>query len=292
MFNNWLLSGIAARGRNEFTKNSKICQRHFHEDEIIREDVFQMANDSTVTVPRKVPLLKENAVPSIFPPEKINFYHINPIYEEKRREQQNEETSVAVSLQSVVNCSTFVSDKSMSHNYVTHNEQSSSSNERNKDLLTWTELITGLNNFTFPPSYWSPIIKEESIMWTCWSEDLSHCIRRVVLEKNMTFRIFIRDKEIDFPGGKMEHVNIDNIQNLLQEVSNMHPCKEVISETCAKDCLGYVLTDVRARGVQRARYLPCAKHYKNCVGRVRPISMRKLSEQKESYVCDIKTEKY
>lgn len=96
MFNNWSENGIATRGINEFSKKSRICELHFKKDDILKEDTFQMVDGTTITVQRKIPKLKEDAVPSIFPSKilsKIAYYRFNPIYEEKREEQQNEETS-------------------------------------------------------------------------------------------------------------------------------------------------------------------------------------------------------
>ncbi|CAL1672634.1 unnamed protein product [Lasius platythorax] len=66
-------------------------------------------------------------------------------------------------------------------------------------------------------------------MWAYWKEDLSSCIWRVVLEKNMTLRIYIGEKEIDSLGGKMK--SIEDIQNILKKLSNVNPCKEVGSKT-------------------------------------------------------------
>ncbi|XP_026830310.1 uncharacterized protein LOC113563192 [Ooceraea biroi] len=67
MFNNWRDNGIAERGINEFSKKSRICELHFEKNDILREDIFHMADGATITVQRKVPKLKEDAVPSIFP---------------------------------------------------------------------------------------------------------------------------------------------------------------------------------------------------------------------------------
>lgn len=76
MFNNWCDNGIAARGINEFSKKSCICELHFQKDNILREDIFYMADGAIITVQRKVPKLKD-AVPSIFPSEIISYYRLN-----------------------------------------------------------------------------------------------------------------------------------------------------------------------------------------------------------------------
>lgn len=78
----WCDNGIAARGINEFSKNSRICELHFEKDDILREDIFHGA---TITVQRKIPKLKEDAVLSIFP-SKIHHCRLNPINEEKLKE--------------------------------------------------------------------------------------------------------------------------------------------------------------------------------------------------------------
>ncbi|KYQ54440.1 hypothetical protein ALC60_06672, partial [Trachymyrmex zeteki] len=70
----WRANGITARGINEFSKKSRICELHFQKDDILRKDVH-MADGATVTVQRKVSKLKEEAVPSVFP-SAISYYHI------------------------------------------------------------------------------------------------------------------------------------------------------------------------------------------------------------------------
>ncbi|KYN17764.1 hypothetical protein ALC57_09953 [Trachymyrmex cornetzi] len=95
MLQNWRANGIAARGINEFSKKSRICELHFQKDDILRKDVFLMADGATVTIQRKVPKLKEEAVPSVFP-SALSYYHTNPINKEKQKEKQNKEANITV----------------------------------------------------------------------------------------------------------------------------------------------------------------------------------------------------
>jgi len=140
MYNNWCDNGIAARGINEFSKKSRICELHFQKDNILREDIFHMADGATITVQRKVPKLKEDAVPSIFPSEIISYCRLNLINEEQQKEQQDGETSITTQLKSTVNCSVSVPANCESDNLITHYEQGCSVNADNNKLQTWPEI--------------------------------------------------------------------------------------------------------------------------------------------------------
>ncbi|KAM0734121.1 hypothetical protein ACS0PU_012486 [Formica fusca] len=177
MLNNWRDSGIAARGINEFSKKSRICELHFQKDDILQEDIFYMADSTTITVQRKIPKLKEDAVPCIFPSE-IIYYRLNLINEEK---EQNEETSITAQLESTVNCSVSVLAKCESNNPISHHEQDCPANGDNNELQTWAEIKRNLKNLTLTSEYWIPVITDEMAMWAYWKEDLSSCTWRVVL---------------------------------------------------------------------------------------------------------------
>lgn len=188
MFNNWRDSGIAARGINEFSKKSRICELHFQKDDILREDIFHMTDGATIIVQRKIPKLKEDAVPHILPVSEISYYHLNPIDEEKRKEQQNAGTSITAQLKSTVNCSVSMPAKCQSDNPISHHEQCCPANGDN-ELQTWAEIKRNLKSLTFTSEYWIPVITDEMAMWVYWKKDLSSCIWRVVLEKNMILRV-------------------------------------------------------------------------------------------------------
>ncbi|CAL1264091.1 unnamed protein product [Larinioides sclopetarius] len=50
------------------TKNSKVCEKHFKDSEVLRNTTFYIEKTGeTLSAPMKRPKLKENAVPSIFP---------------------------------------------------------------------------------------------------------------------------------------------------------------------------------------------------------------------------------
>lgn len=49
------------------SKNSAVCVKHFHEDHVIFEDVCRDKDGILTTLKRQRPILKENAVPQIFP---------------------------------------------------------------------------------------------------------------------------------------------------------------------------------------------------------------------------------
>ena len=226
MFNNWCKSGIAIKGINEFNKKSRICELHFQKDDVLRKDIVDMADDSTITVERKVPKLREGAIPSIFPSvssrsKEISYCYENFINEEKEKEEQNERSSIS-HLKNTVNCSISMPDKDSdnsflwnesvsmpnedsnnlllhneedsvpgedSDNLLLHNEQGCLANTDNNKIQTWPELSDNLRSLTLPSEYWMPVITDKMAMWAYWSTDLSSRIWRVILEKNMTLRV-------------------------------------------------------------------------------------------------------
>ncbi|KYM95096.1 hypothetical protein ALC62_14267 [Cyphomyrmex costatus] len=82
MFDTWKKNGISDKGTKEFTKDSYICELHFKNEDVIKEDVFHVISGPIVTIPNRKHLRK-NAVPCIFPPpvskkteEKLSYYHV------------------------------------------------------------------------------------------------------------------------------------------------------------------------------------------------------------------------
>ncbi|EZA48520.1 uncharacterized protein LOC113563599 [Ooceraea biroi] len=146
MFKNWCDSEIAERGINEFSKKSRICELHFENMDILREDIFHMADGATITVQRKVPKLKEDAVPSIFP---SSTYRLNPIYEENRKELQNEGTT---QLESTINHSVSVLPTCESDVNPIYHEEDCSANkdalDNRYELQTWAAMKRNLHNLT------------------------------------------------------------------------------------------------------------------------------------------------
>ncbi|KYM94356.1 hypothetical protein ALC62_15023 [Cyphomyrmex costatus] len=83
MFDTWKKNGISDKGTKEFTKDSYICELHFKNEDVIKEDVFHVIGGPIVTIPRNRKHLRKNAVPCIFPPpvskkteEKLSYYHV------------------------------------------------------------------------------------------------------------------------------------------------------------------------------------------------------------------------
>ncbi|GBM25572.1 hypothetical protein AVEN_272563-1 [Araneus ventricosus] len=61
---------VHAIPRKDFniTKNSKVCEKHFKDGEVLRNSTFcNEKTEETISAPMKRPKLKENVVPSIFP---------------------------------------------------------------------------------------------------------------------------------------------------------------------------------------------------------------------------------
>lgn len=150
MFNNWCDSGIAARGK-EFSQKCRICELHFQKDDIIREDVFHMTDGTTITMSRKKPKLKEDAVPSIF--SSGISYCVNLINEDKQKEQQNRGTNITTQLKSLINCFVSVPDKHESDNSISHHEQRCLVNENKNELHTWAEILKNLKSIALTSEY-------------------------------------------------------------------------------------------------------------------------------------------
>lgn len=74
MFISWY--NIMCAQNKKIKKNNRICELHFKSEDIIREDAFEQINGTVIYVTRKIPKLKEGAVPSIFPKKKIPFFEL------------------------------------------------------------------------------------------------------------------------------------------------------------------------------------------------------------------------
>ncbi|KAF8789581.1 THAP domain-containing protein 2 [Argiope bruennichi] len=97
----WLLA--IPRKNFTITKNSKICERHFKDDEVIyRTTLYIEKTGETISAQLKTPRLKENAVPSIFPdcPSSKSSIKKNPSKKKQRLKNASIELSVIESLNS------------------------------------------------------------------------------------------------------------------------------------------------------------------------------------------------
>ncbi|KAF8771664.1 THAP domain-containing protein 2 [Argiope bruennichi] len=98
------------RKSSTITKNSKVCERHFKDGEVLyRTTIYKESTGETFSAPLKKPRLKENAVPSIFPgcptylSSSTSSIRESPSKKRQRLEQAQIERSIIESLNSKQN---------------------------------------------------------------------------------------------------------------------------------------------------------------------------------------------
>ncbi|XP_018397939.1 PREDICTED: uncharacterized protein LOC108775961 [Cyphomyrmex costatus] len=94
------------------------------------------------------------------------------------------------------------------------------------------------------------------MMWTCWSDDLSYILRRIIITTNMEVKVFIGDKEISF-AIKIIHY-ISEIEQILKKLQTIFPCEGVNDENRVAKCRGFVIKSEYRVG-QILRCLTCTK---------------------------------
>ncbi|XP_067011944.2 uncharacterized protein [Anabrus simplex] len=55
----------------EYTDKTAVCAKHFEPHFIIREDIFPIVDGEPIRIPRKIPRLSRDAIPTIFPDESV-----------------------------------------------------------------------------------------------------------------------------------------------------------------------------------------------------------------------------
>ncbi|CAL1299448.1 unnamed protein product [Larinioides sclopetarius] len=93
---------LRAIPRKDFkvTKNSKVCEKHFKDGEVLRLSTFYIEKTGeTISAPMKRPKLKQNAVPSIFPGCPLYMSSSSTVRESpsKKRQRLEEQINLAVS---------------------------------------------------------------------------------------------------------------------------------------------------------------------------------------------------
>ncbi|XP_045460424.1 uncharacterized protein LOC123670894 [Harmonia axyridis] len=61
------IDAIHKDNKFKITTNTVVCIKHFLDKDILKEDVLPTLDGSFIRVPRKIPKLKDDAIPSIFP---------------------------------------------------------------------------------------------------------------------------------------------------------------------------------------------------------------------------------
>lgn len=189
MFISWY--NIMSTKNKNITRNSKICEVHFKSEDVIKEDAFVQADGTVIYITRRRPKLKEEAVPSIFPKQKMSYF---------QQIQHNNSDDVMRYEQFSTECET--SDT------VLHSAEiiSSTSHVINESLQIKDRLFIPLkettpkfsiediniaNNIETPTRFWFANINNSCMMWTCWTDDFSHILRRVIVKSNMEVTVNI-----------------------------------------------------------------------------------------------------
>lgn len=175
----------------KITKNSKICELHFKSEDIIKEDAFPQVDGTVIYVKRKNAKLKEAAVPSIFPIQNI------PYCQQIERKNNNDDV---MSREFSIECETSdtilhseeepISSTSYGRNNVLQIEDRSFLPKKETTKFS-SEDINIAKNMKVPTSYWFANINDSYMMWTCWKNDLSCILRRIIVKTNMNLQVNI-----------------------------------------------------------------------------------------------------
>ncbi|XP_029344634.1 uncharacterized protein LOC115033917 [Acyrthosiphon pisum] len=132
-----------------FKPRQVVCELHFHEEDIIRtKKITDINGKIVVEAPYKIPRLKENAVPSIFPncPKYLSrplkhrkppLLRINPDYIKKNNNLINQENIITV--------------------------------QNNIQLLSFSRIQENINSIVIPKGWSTHIIEKQLIMFSYYS---------------------------------------------------------------------------------------------------------------------------
>ncbi|XP_011883903.1 PREDICTED: uncharacterized protein LOC105571020 [Vollenhovia emeryi] len=188
MFNSW--KNILSTINIQIKKNSRVCELHFKSEDIIKEDAFLQVDGTVIYVKRKNPKLREGAVPSIFPktiPYCQQIEHKNNNNDVMSCEFSTECESLETILHSAeepISSTSHGINKALQieHRYFMPRE-------RNNKFSS--EDINIAKNIKVPASYWFANICDNYMMWTCWANDLSYILRRVIIKTDMKVQVNI-----------------------------------------------------------------------------------------------------
>jgi len=188
MFISWY--NIMCNKNIKIKKTSRIYELHFKSEDIIKEDAFLQEDGSVIYVKRKNPKLKEGAVPSIFPTKNISYY------EEIKYENNNVISPEEFSIKTSETVSQLAEESIPSTSHVKNkvlqtNELSQSFVPREETGAFSVKNINNAKNIKVPTIYWFANINNNCMMWTCWKNDLSNILRRVIIKTNMEVQVSI-----------------------------------------------------------------------------------------------------
>lgn len=192
MFISWY--NIMCIKNTKIEKKSRICELHFKSEDIIREDAFLQADGTVIYVKRKNPKLKEGAVPLIFP-QNI------PYYQEIEHENNSDDI---MSYKVFVECETSTTVSHSMEKPIPSTSQEMMNCNKNMQLQIEDrsvmkkatpkfsdEDINIAKNIEVPTAYWFANINDSCMMWTCWTNNLSQVLRRVIIKTDMTLQVNI-----------------------------------------------------------------------------------------------------
>lgn len=138
----------ANRSDKSMTLRSPVCDRHFEDDDIIRDDVTVLSNGKIHRMPRDKPKLKENAVP------RLVLYEAN----------ENRWTAITSNPNTDI---TNDMDNSVSHV---------------KDEHSYYTVDFGLDAIRLPSEFWTAGKTQKDFFFCCWDTDLTQqIVKRVIV---------------------------------------------------------------------------------------------------------------
>lgn len=200
MFTSWY--NIMCDKNIKIKKISRICELHFKSEDIIREDAFLQEDESVIYVKRKNPKLKEGAIPSIFLIQKSIPCYQQIECENNSNVMSSEEFLIEYETLETVSHSAEESIPSTSHVIKKTLQIDKPLQEllqvENTSFVSMKEIdefsvkdINIAKNIKVPTVYWFANINNSCMMWTCWTNDLSNILRRVIIKTNMKVQVNI-----------------------------------------------------------------------------------------------------
>ncbi|XP_043472511.1 uncharacterized protein LOC122505115 [Leptopilina heterotoma] len=193
---------VASYTTKPLTKNKKICDLHFRDEDIERDFVTKLKDGTIHRIPRKKPLLKPHAVPVFFP-------------------------NISIQLLKSQQISYGWKDLLL--------ECNGSENQKYHIIKKHCDLVP------LPSKLWTVYnCAENFIAWIGICEDEAHTTKRVILLPDMRVQVsfldfIIGEKEVQVPREAIS--NVDEIPKLLEVTSKLLPCQTECTER-SKKCMG------------------------------------------------------
>ncbi|XP_076301975.1 uncharacterized protein LOC143220123 [Lasioglossum baleicum] len=233
---------ILSSHTTKITKNSSVCELHFKPEDIIKEHAIVQTDGTVNHIHRKRALLKQGAVPSIFPSIPAPYCErlLDNITNYESVLGQNPSTSHAIKRTTQIKERCFII-------------------EEEKTTFSIEEMNIA-RNIKVPTIYWLANISDSRMLWTCWTNDFSYALRHVCVTTNMKVQVFIGEKEIPFYPKMI--VNMEEIKQILLTLQDYFPCAGVNDENRITNCCRGFVMKSRFGSTKKMRCLPCTKSWK------------------------------